>query len=70
MSDTTHDLLKQVSAELERASNAFSKQAEEAMSEARKAGGLSEQTKAAVDELALKYNSLTEAEIQLKTRLG
>ncbi|MGY2365615.1 hypothetical protein ACW9IO_23935 [Pseudomonas azotoformans] len=70
MSDTTHDLLKQVSAELERASSAFSKQAEEAMNEARKAGGLSEQTKATVDELALKFNSLTEAEIQLKTRLG
>lgn len=70
MSDTTHDLLKQVSAELERASSAFSKQAEEAMNEARKAGGLSEQTKASVDELALKFNSLTEAEIQLKTRLG
>lgn len=70
MPDTTHDLLKQVSAELERASSAFNKQAEEAMNEARKAGGLSEQTKATVDELALKFNSLTEAEIQLKTRLG
>ncbi|WP_256677472.1 hypothetical protein [Pseudomonas sp. L13] len=36
MSDTTHDLLKQVCAELGRASRAFSKQAEEAMSEARR----------------------------------
>lgn len=70
MSDTTHDLLKQVSAELAQASSEFSKQAEEAMTEARKAGGLSEQTKAAVDELALRFNSLTEAEAQLKTRLG
>ena len=70
MSDTTHDLLKQVSAELAQASSDFSKQAEEAMTEARKAGGLSEQTKVAVDELALRFNSLTEAEAQLKTRLG
>lgn len=70
MSDSTHDLLKQVSAELAQASSDFSKQAEEAMTEARKAGGLSEQTKAAVDELALRFNSLTEAEAQLKTRLG
>ena len=70
MSDTTHDLLKQVSAELAKASSDFSLKAEEAMTEARKAGGLSEQTKAAVDELALRFNSLTEAEAQLKTRLG
>ena len=41
MSYTTHDLLKQVSAELAQASSDFSKQAEEAMTEARKAGGLS-----------------------------
>lgn len=70
MSDSTHDLLKQVSAELAQASSELSKHAEEAMAEARKAGGLSEQTKAAVDELALRFNSLTEAEAQLKTRLG
>nr|WP_314400332.1 phage major capsid protein [Pseudomonas lundensis] len=70
MSDTTHDLLKQVSAELAKASSDFSLKAEEAMTEARKAGRLSEQTKAAVDELALRFNSLTEAEAQLKTRLG
>lgn len=70
MPDTTHDLLKQVSAELAQASSDFSKQAEEAMTEARKAGSLSEQTKAAVDELALRFNSLNEAEAQLKTRLG
>ena len=70
MSDTTHDLLKQVSAELAKASSDFSLKAEEAMTEARKAGKLSEQTKAAVDELALRFNSLTEAEAQLKTRLG
>lgn len=36
MSDTTRDLFKQVSSELECASSAFSKQAEEAMNEARK----------------------------------
>lgn len=52
MSDTTHDLLETGFAELAQASSDFSKQAEEAMTEARKAGGLSEQTKVAVDELA------------------
>lgn len=70
MPDTTHDLLKQVSAELAQATSDFSRQAEEAMTQARRAGGLSEQTKVAVDELALRFNSLTEAEAQLKTRLG
>ncbi|WP_213662847.1 phage major capsid protein [Stutzerimonas stutzeri] len=67
---STADLLKKVSAELERASSDFSKKAESALDEAKKAGNLSAETKATVDELALKFNSLTEAEKQLKAQLG
>lgn len=70
MSETTADLLKSVSAELKKATDDFSKQAENALNEAKKAGTLSSETKAAVDELATKFNSLTEAEKQLKARLG
>lgn len=67
---STADLLKKVSAELERASSDFSKKAESALDEAKKAGNLSAETKATVDELALKFNSLTDAEKQLKAQLG
>lgn len=71
MSDkNTADLLKQVSAELEKASSDFSKKAENALSEAQKAGNLSAETKAAVDELATTCNSLREAEKSLKAQLG
>ncbi|WP_427196695.1 phage major capsid protein [Pseudomonas aeruginosa] len=70
MSENTADLLKQVSAELEKASSDFSKKAEAALDEAKKAGSLSSETKAAVDELATEFNSLTEAEKQLKAKLG
>ncbi|MDH0745738.1 phage major capsid protein [Pseudomonas sp. GD03842] len=70
MADETADLLKKVTAELEKASSDFSKKAENALDEAKKAGALSTETKAAVDELALKFNSLTEAEKQLKAKLG
>ena len=70
MADNTAELLKQVSAELKQATSDFSKQAENALNEAKKAGSLSEETKNAVDELATKFNSLTEAEKQLKAQLG
>ncbi|MFG0755371.1 phage major capsid protein [Pseudomonas sp. TYF_14] len=70
MAENTADLLKQVSAELKQATSDFSKQAENALAEAKKAGSLSEETKNAVDELATKFNSLTEAEKQLKAQLG
>ncbi|VVO30478.1 phage major capsid protein [Pseudomonas fluorescens] len=69
MTDTT-ELLKSVSAELAKATSEFSQKAEAALGEAKKAGTLSAETKAAVDELALKFNSLTEAEKQLKSQLG
>jgi len=63
-------LLAKMSAELEKASSDFSVKAESALSEAKKAGTLSAETKAAVDEMALKFNTLTEAEKQLKAQLG
>lgn len=71
MSDlSTADLLKKVSSELEKASSEFSAKADSALKEATKAGSLSAETKAAVDEMALKFNTLTEAEKQLKAQLG
>jgi HK97 family phage major capsid protein len=70
MSENTADLLKNVSNELKKATDDFSRQAENALSEAKKAGTLSAETKNAVDELATKFNSLTEAEKQLKAQLG
>lgn len=70
MSDNTAELLKNVSNELKKATDDFSKQAESALDEAKKAGTLSAETKNAVDELAIKFNSLTEAEKQLKAQLG
>ncbi|RQO51531.1 phage major capsid protein [Pseudomonas sp. KBW05] len=66
----TAELLKNVSAELAKASSEFSQKAEAALTEAKKAGTLSAETKAAVDELATKHNSLMEAEKQLKAKLG
>ena len=45
MADNTADLLKQVSAELKQATSDFSKQAENALAEAKKAGSLSEKQK-------------------------
>lgn len=66
----TNELLKSVSAELAKATSEFSTKAEAALAEAKKAGNLSAETKATVDELALKFNSLTEAEKQLKAKLG
>lgn len=69
MSDQAQ-LLAKMSAELEKASSEFSTKAEAALGEAKKAGTLSAETKAAVDEMALKFNTLTEAEKQLKSQLG
>lgn len=69
MSDS-QELLNKFSAELKQASSAFSAQAESALAEAKKAGSLSTETKAAVDEMALKFNTLTEAEKTLKAQLG
>jgi HK97 family phage major capsid protein len=70
MSDKTAELLASVSAELKKATEDFTRQADNALTEAKKAGSLSNETKAAVDELATKFNSLSEAEKQLKAQLG
>lgn len=67
---STADLLKKVSAELKTATDEFSKTADNALKEAQKAGSLSAETKNVVDELATKFNSLTEAEKALKAQLG
>jgi hypothetical protein len=69
MSDQAQ-LLAKMSAELEKASSDFSAKAEAALGEAKKAGVLSAETKAVVDEMALKFNTLTEAEKTLKAQLG
>lgn len=67
---STADLLKKVSAELKTATDEFSKTADNALKEAQKAGNLSAETKNVVDELATKFNTLTEAEKALKAQLG
>lgn len=69
MSDQAQ-LLAKMSAELEKASSDFSTKAEAALGEAKRAGSLSAETKAAVDEMALKFNALTEAEKTLKAQMG
>ncbi|MCY0385650.1 phage major capsid protein [Robbsia sp. Bb-Pol-6] len=67
---TPEELLKQVTASLEKASSDFSKKAEEALKEARAAGSLSSETKNSVDKLATEFNSLTAAKDKLATQMG
>lgn len=70
MAKSTQDLLTEVSAELVRVSDDFSKKAEAAMTEVKNYGKLSTETKAAVDELAVSQTALTGAVDELKARLG
>lgn len=70
MADDTKDLLKQVSNELVRVSDEFTKKAEEAMKEVKNAGKLSEDTKGAVDQMAVKQTELSGIVDELKARLG
>lgn len=70
MADDTKDLLKQVSNELVRVSDEFSKKAEEAMREVQNAGKLSEETKGVVDTLATEQTELDGLVNDLKARLG
>ncbi|NTF80840.1 phage major capsid protein [Agrobacterium rhizogenes] len=70
MADDTKDLLKQVSNELVRVSDEFTKKAEEAMREVRNAGKLSDETKAVVDEMAVKQTTLNGIVEELKARLA
>ncbi len=64
------DLLKQVTASLEKASSDFSAKAEQAFKEARAAGDASAETKASVDKLATESNTLRGTVEALKAQLG
>lgn len=66
----TAALLKDVSAELVRVSDDFTKKAEEAMKEVKAAGALAETTKASVDEMATKQTELVGVVDALKIKLG
>lgn len=71
MSDKdTSTLLKEVSAELVRVSDEFTKKAEQAMTEVKNAGSLATETKAAVDEMAVKQTELVGVVDALKVQLG
>ncbi|BBP95959.1 phage capsid protein [Burkholderia sp. SFA1] len=70
MTMSAEDLLKQVTAKLDQASSDFSKKAEDALKEAKNAGSLSADTKAAVDKLATEFNSLNQAKEKLQAQLG
>lgn len=65
-----NEILKKVTASIEEANGKFSAKAEEALTEARKSGTLSAETKAAVDQMASEFNALREAEKTLKSALG
>ncbi|WP_265524317.1 phage major capsid protein [Providencia rustigianii] len=69
MSDA-NELLKSLSAQIERANSDFNAKAESALSEAQKAGGLSAETKVAVDKMATELNALRDSEKTLKASLG
>lgn len=69
MSDT-NELLKSLKAQIEKANNDFNAKAESALTEAQKAGGLSAETKEAVDKMALELNALREAEKTIKSAMG
>jgi len=71
MSDKeTATLLKEVSAELVRVSEDFTKKADEALTEVKNFGKLTEETKATVDEMATKQTGLTGQVEELKAQLG
>lgn len=65
-----NQLLKEVSAKVEKISADFSKKAEDALKEAQKSGSLSAETKETVDKMAVELNGLKAAETSLKAALG
>jgi len=65
-----NELLQQVSAKLEKVSSEFSQKAEDALSEARKSGSLSTETKNAVDKIATEHNALNEAMKTIQASVG
>ncbi|MCH2551254.1 MAG: phage major capsid protein [Alcanivorax sp.] len=71
MADKTNaELLKEATAQLEKVSSEFSKQAEAAMKEAQQSGQLSAETKDAVDRIATQHNGLAESVKTLQASLG
>ena len=70
MEISASDLLKQVTASLEKASSDFSAKAEQAFKEAKAAGDMGIETKASIDKLATEFNLLTKASDALKAQLG
>ncbi|AMR17045.1 phage major capsid protein [Klebsiella pneumoniae] len=69
MSDV-NEILKKVTASIEEATGKFNAKAEEALTEAKKNGKLSAETKDTVDKMASELNALKEAEKTLKAALG
>ncbi|CAH5309111.1 TPA: phage major capsid protein [Klebsiella pneumoniae] len=69
MSDV-NEILKKVTASIEEATGKFNAKAEEALTEAKKNGKLSAETKETVDKMATELNALKEAEKTLKAALG
>ncbi|HBX9960286.1 TPA: phage major capsid protein [Klebsiella pneumoniae] len=69
MSDV-NEILKKVTASIEEATGKFNAKAEEALTEAKKNGKLSAETKDTVDKMVSELNALKEAEKTLKAALG
>ncbi|EGT0677699.1 MULTISPECIES: phage major capsid protein [Citrobacter] len=65
-----NEILKKVTASIEEATGKFNAKAEEALTEAKKNGKLSAETKETVDKMASELNALKEAEKTLKAALG
>ncbi|EJD6408287.1 phage major capsid protein [Providencia rettgeri] len=65
-----NELLKNLSAKIEKATGEFNAKAEEALKEAQRVGGLSDETKASVDKMMTELNALRESEKKLKASLG
>ncbi|MCK8780554.1 phage major capsid protein [Rhizobium sp. NTR19] len=70
MADEVRDLLKQVTNDLSRVNDEFSRKAEECLTEVKNTGKLSEQTKAEVDKLATSQTELSGKLEDLQARLG
>ncbi|WP_374446968.1 phage major capsid protein [Providencia sp.] len=64
-----NELLKNLSAKIEKATGEFNAKAEEALKEAQRVGGLSDETKASVDKMMTELNALRESEKTLKASL-
>ncbi|UJD98911.1 phage major capsid protein [Serratia plymuthica] len=65
-----NEILKKVTASIEDATSKFNAKAEDALSEAKKSGQLSAETKDAVDKMATELNAMKAAEKTLKAALG